>query len=169
MVNFFLMSCRFSAQSRGGADAASRFLKVNGATIAAMDISRIPLFAAMSKRMAWLSQRQTVLADNVANANTPGYAAKDLKDPDFRRLVPKPGAIQLAATQPNHIVQAPRAAAGTEVVTAPTDESIDGNGVSLEEQMMKVSTNASDFALVSSLYKDQIGLIKTALGVATSG
>ena len=37
-----------------------------------MDIGHIPLFAAFSKRMAWLTQRQTVLAENVANANTPG-------------------------------------------------------------------------------------------------
>jgi flagellar basal-body rod protein FlgB len=131
-----------------------------------MDISRIPLFAAMSKRMSWLTQRQTVLADNVANANTPGYLAKDLKEPEFRSLLPKSGGMQLAATQPNHIMQAARMDDG-QIVTPKTEETLDGNGVSLEEQMMKVSTNASDFALVSTLYKDQVNLIKTALGAPT--
>ena len=131
-----------------------------------MDISRIPLIAAMSKRMSWLTQRQTVLADNVANANTPGYLAKDLKEPEFRSLLPTSTGLQLAATRPNHIAPAPRNG-GAQVVTPKTEETLDGNGVSLEDQMMKVSTNASDFALVSTLYKDQVNLIKIALGVPT--
>jgi len=52
-----------------------------------MDIGHIPLFAAFSKRMAWLTARQTVLAENVANANTPGYMAKDLKELDFKNRI----------------------------------------------------------------------------------
>ena len=38
-----------------------------------MNLSDIPLFSMMSQRMEWLSQRQQLLAHNVANANTPGY------------------------------------------------------------------------------------------------
>jgi len=109
-----------------------------------MDLAHIPLFEALTKRMTWLTQRQTVLAENVANANTPGYAAKDLKEPDFKTLIGQGShGIQLAATQSGHI--APAAAQrdfGLSKVV--TEQSIDGNGVSIEEQMMKVSSNASD-------------------------
>jgi flagellar basal-body rod protein FlgB len=38
----------------------------------------------ISRRMDWLSQRQTVLSQNVANADTPNYQPRDLKTLDFR-------------------------------------------------------------------------------------
>ena len=55
-----------------------------------MDLSKIPIFEAIAKRMSWLGERQTVLAQNVANADTPGFAARDLKAPDFSRLMAQP-------------------------------------------------------------------------------
>src|SRR5579863_3802663 len=103
-----------------------------------MDIGRIPLFEALAKRMSWLTARQTVLAENVANANTPGYVPKDVKAPDFRSLVKQSsGVLQLAATQPGHFAPAVPDDGGAQIVTAPDDHSLDGNGVSLEAQMMK--------------------------------
>ena len=138
-----------------------------------MDIGHIPLFAAFSKRMAWLTQRQTVLAENVANANTPGYLAKDLKPLDFKSLVGNAsgtgnGLLRLAADQPGHIAPAGANNAAA-VVQVPDDRSLSGNGVSLESQMMKVSTNASEYALVTTLYKQNITMIKTVLGGGSSG
>ena len=133
-----------------------------------MDIGHVPLFAAFAKRMAWLTARQTVLAENVANANTPGYLAKDLKALDFKSLVggasgANGGPLRLAADQPGHI--APAVANNVAaVVRLPDDRSLSGNGVSLESQMMKVSTNASEYALVTTLYKQNIGMLKTVLG-----
>jgi flagellar basal-body rod protein FlgB len=134
-----------------------------------MDIGRIPLFEALSKRMAWLTQRQTVLAENVANANTPGYVAKDLKELDFGTVLGKTaGKLQLAATEPGHILS-PAQDSGAQVVTEADDHSLDGNGVSLEAQMMKVSTNAADYALVTTLYKQNVDLIKSVLGGGSGG
>ncbi|HXR85655.1 MAG TPA: flagellar basal body rod protein FlgB [Stellaceae bacterium] len=138
-----------------------------------MDIGHIPLFAAFSKRMAWLTARQTVLAQNVANANTPGYQAKDLKQLDFKSLVgggkgTTGGLLRLAADQPGHIAPALANTPAT-VVKVADDQSLDGNGVSLESQMMKVSTNASEYALVTTLYRQNISMIKTVLGGGSSG
>jgi flagellar basal-body rod protein FlgB len=131
-----------------------------------MDIGQIPLFAALSKRMSWLTARQTVLAENVANANTPGYVAKDLKELDFKSLIgkgPSGGALQLAADQPGHI--APSAMTSPAPVVQIADEhSLDGNGVSIEAQMMKVSTNAADYSVITAIYKQNISMIKIALG-----
>jgi len=136
-----------------------------------MDIGQIPLFSALSKRMSWLTARQTVLAENVANANTPGYIAKDLKDLDFKSLIgdgKTNGPVQLAATEPGHF--APMQPTNpAPVVQAADDHSLDGNGVSLEEQMMKVSTNAADYSLITTLYKQNISMIKTVLGGGGGG
>jgi flagellar basal-body rod protein FlgB len=131
-----------------------------------MDIGQIPLFSALSKRMSWLTARQTVLAENVANANTPGYVAKDLKELDFKSLIgngPTNGPLQLAATEPGHF--APMQSNNpAPVVQVTNDQSLDGNGVSIEDQMMKVSTNAADYSLITTLYKQNISMIKTVLG-----
>jgi flagellar basal-body rod protein FlgB len=129
-----------------------------------MDISSIPLFEAITRRMGWLTQRQTVLAENVSNVNTPGYLEKDLKEPDFRELVQKgASAVHLTATRPNHIVTRPGGAIDGTIDTT-TDRTLNGNGVSIEAQMMKVSQNAADYTLTTTLYKKHMSLIKMALG-----
>lgn len=129
-----------------------------------MDISRIPLFEAITRRMGWLSQRQTVLAENVANVNTPGYDEKDLKEPDFRDLVKGASqVVHMVATHPGHITTRPGGQLdGTIETTA--DRTLNGNGVSIEAQMMKVSENSSDYTLTTALYKKHMALIKMALG-----
>jgi flagellar basal-body rod protein FlgB len=129
-----------------------------------MDLTRIPLFEALAKKMAWLSDRQAVLAQNVANADTPGYTAHDLKPLDFKAMVDKAATkVSLTTTEPGHI--APAAAQGEFAQEKLKGEStLNGNRVSLEEEMMKVSQTANDYALTASLYKAQVGLIKTVLG-----
>ena len=52
-----------------------------------MDIRQIPLFSLLSNRMSWLSSRQSVLAENVSNADTPNYIARDLRPLDFAAIL----------------------------------------------------------------------------------
>ncbi len=131
-----------------------------------MDLSQIPLFAALSKRMAWLTERQTVLAQNVANADTPGYVAQELPEPDFRKYLAQSTAkVALATTQPGHLTVAQNVAG---IAAAVPDKSSDstGNGhhVLLEEQMMKVSQTANDYAVTATIYRANLGMLKTVLG-----
>ena len=131
-----------------------------------MDLSQIPLFAALSKRMAWLTERQTVLAQNVANADTPGYVGQDLPEPDFRKYLAQSTAkVALATTQPGHLTVAQNVAG---IAAAVPDKSSDstGNGhhVLLEEQMMKVSQTANDYAVTATIYRANLGMLKTVLG-----
>ena len=80
-----------------------------------MDFSKLSLFSAMTRRMAWLGQRQEVLAQNIANADTPGYAAQDLKEPTFRALLSGTNSrLAMAATAPGHIGGADSAKAAAE-------------------------------------------------------
>src|SRR5487761_1715476 len=91
-----------------------------------MDLSQVPLFAALSKRMAWLTERQTVLAQNVANADTPGYVAQDLPEPDFRKYLARSTA---KVAHDNALAAA--------VPQKPDNASGSGHPVSIEGQMMK--------------------------------
>lgn len=130
-----------------------------------MDLSRIPLFEALTKRMAWLGERQAVLAQNVANADTPGYVAKDVKQPNFAALVSNAShKLAIATTTPGHIVPLSATGAFQQVAQHGGERSPSGNAVQLEDQMMKISDTANDFALTTSLLRANIGLLKMALG-----
>ena len=134
-----------------------------------MDLSRIPLFAAITKRMGWLGERQAVLAENVANADTPGYASKDVKPLDFAKLVAGTAhRLPLATTQTRHIVPVSAEGAFEQVTDPASERSPNGNDVSIEDQMMKISDTNNDYALTTSLYKKQIGLLQMVLGRGSS-
>ena len=67
-----------------------------------MPISDIPILSMLRERMEWHQERQRVLAENVANADTSNYQAKDLAPPDFEREVSLT-SVSLATTEPGHI------------------------------------------------------------------
>ena len=134
-----------------------------------MDLSRIPLFAAITRRMGWLGERQAVLAQNVANADTPGYASKDMKPLDFAKLVGGTAhRLPLATTEAKHIVPVSAPSAFEQVADPASERSPNGNDVSIEDQMMKISDTNNDYALTTSLYKKQIGLLQMVLGRGSS-
>jgi flagellar basal-body rod protein FlgB len=138
-----------------------------------MDFSKIPLFSAMTRRMAWLGQRQQVLAQNIANVDTPGYTAQDLKEPSFNDLLQGGGAgsgagsvggrLPMVTTAANHIGGGDSARLAAER-TPDSERKTSGNSVVLEDQMMKVSKTVMDFQLTTNLYRKHLNMIKTALG-----
>ena len=48
-----------------------------------MAITDIPILSMLRTRLQWSQERQRVLAENVANADTPNYRARDLAPPKF--------------------------------------------------------------------------------------
>ena len=130
-----------------------------------MPISDLPIFSMLRTRMNWHQERQRLLAENVANADTPNYRARDLSPPDFGRQVQEPnGQLTLALTSPGHIAgsnDAGRFAARTQ---NKYDVRPAGNAVSLEDEMMKVAANQMDYQAAVSLYSRSMGLIRTAIG-----
>lgn len=125
-----------------------------------MDLSQVPLFKAMAQKLAWLGGRQTVLSENVANLNTPGFRPSDLKPIDFAKLLSgeQVGPLKLVATSPGHISTPASGDKGDQ-------QKVEVAGpVQVEDQMMKVSDTATQYAFTTSLYQKQIALIKEALG-----
>src|SRR5262245_53224629 len=111
-----------------------------------MDLNRLPLFSLLAQKMNWLGERQKVLAQNVANADTPGYAPVDLKAFDFRAAARAAGAaagggaapIAPAASDPRHLAAA-SSGNSTQVRSRATETTLSGNGVSLDSELMKAS------------------------------
>mgnify|MGYP003352205521 CR=1 FL=1 len=138
-----------------------------GAARHGMDLDKIPFFTLINRRLAWLSQRQDVLADNVANASTPGYKARDVKEVSFAELLggaTRNRTVQLASTQAGHLGASARATPFTVIDDPAAKPTFNGNAVDMENEMMKVSKTGIDYQFAVNLYKKQIGFIKTALG-----
>ncbi len=129
-----------------------------------MPISQIPIFSMLRTRLQWHQERQRLLAENVANANTPRFKPSDLAPPEFNRG----GAIRpvaVAQTNPGHLSGSSATGGQFQLERSNQFEVRPaGNGVSLEDEMLKVAANQMDFQAATALYSRGLGLIKTALG-----
>jgi flagellar basal-body rod protein FlgB len=131
-----------------------------------MPIADIPILSMLRTRMQWHQERQRILAENVANADTPNYQALDLTPPDFGHTL-HVASLDLERTDPNHLV-----AQGTSGLDFASNSNTRyevrprGNAVSLEDEMLKVADNQMDYEAVSSLYTRSLSLIKIAIGKA---
>jgi flagellar basal-body rod protein FlgB len=108
------------------------------------------VFGLAEKRLAWIGQRQAVLAQNIANANTPGYAARDVKP--FSEVLA--GQAQQTGSTDNP-AGVDRTASG---------RSINGNAVALDEQLEKIAETDTAHQLATNLYKKYVSLFRTAIG-----
>jgi flagellar basal-body rod protein FlgB len=132
---------------------------------APMPISDIPIFSMLRTRMQWHQERQKVLAENVANADTPKFKPHDLVPLNFDREAPQGGTqLQLALTSPSHLSSPAAAGAFGSKVNSKYDVKPAGNAVNLEDEMIKVAANQMDYQAATSLYSRSMGLIRTAIG-----
>lgn len=129
-----------------------------------MDLPDMPLLSVLRQKMTWLSQRQDLLSQNVANADTPNYVARDLKPVDFSQALQDSTSSHLMTTNARHIAITPSSAAGFEDMAAPGEASPNGNAVSLEQEMIKVSDTQAQFQAATNLYAKAMSMMKTAIG-----
>jgi flagellar basal-body rod protein FlgB len=126
-----------------------------------MGIADIPILAMLRTRMQWHQQRQQVLAQNVANADTPNYRPLELVEPKFQVADAGSAPMRLARDDPGQLPGLADAStfAGNrqqyEVRPA-------GNAVSLEDEMLKVAANQMDYQAATQLYTHSLSLLKLA-------
>ena len=140
-----------------------------------MDFAQTPLLDAIENRMRWLNKNQELLSQNIANADTPGYVGRRLKGQDFRGLLQATGGdgqqiagprpVRLAALSAAHIPQGGVGSGGFDQKDGQTiEETIDGNDVVLEDELMRVGQNQLDYGLMTSLYRKHQDIMRIALG-----
>ena len=120
-------------------------------------------------RLEWAQARQRVLAENVANADTPNFRPHDLVPPKFAAPTEVAASsvppVTLVRTEAGHLAgfgmndAGFRSTASGDYNAQPT-----GNAVNLEQEMMKVAANTMDYQAVTALYTRSLNLLKTALG-----
>jgi flagellar basal-body rod protein FlgB len=128
-----------------------------------MPLTDIPILSMLRDRMEWHQERQRVLAENVANADTSNYQAKDIAPPNFQREL-SAARLSLATTDPGHIAAHGGGSQFEPASGARYEVRPRGNSVTHEDEMMKVASNQMDFEAVASLYSRSLALIKLAIG-----
>jgi flagellar basal-body rod protein FlgB len=138
-----------------------------------MSIDSLPIFSVIRDRLGWLNARQRVIAENVANADTPGYVARDLAQPSrFQRMLGggqgsaqggAQGGVQVARTQAGHIAPAAPRTAAYGTVSAPDSETtLDGNSVVVEEQMLRMAESRMAYDAAISFYQKSLSMLRMA-------
>ncbi|SEI78299.1 flagellar basal-body rod protein FlgB [Sphingomonas sp. OV641] len=131
------------------------------------------LIAGIGREMKHLAERQRVIAQNIANSETPGFKAREVEAPDFGALLQQTGCSSgVRIGRPTVSITGGMAAlgarspAGSHVIMDKdvSETKPDGNNVTLEDQLLKMGQLQADFAAMTNLYRKQQGLLKAALG-----
>jgi flagellar basal-body rod protein FlgB len=133
-----------------------------------VNFADVPLFGMLKERMSWLNARQNVLSQNVANADAPGYTAKDIKPLNFEQMLKQstPSAFNtdLMTTDPRHISVSKDQSGFDQSDTPDAQATSTGNSVSLEEEMIKVADTQAQYQAATNIYSKAIGMFRTAIG-----
>ena len=121
--------------------------------------SGIGLFDLAQARLNWVDRRQQVLTQNIANADTPGYKPLDVT-PFAQTLQSVLAPVQ---TNPAHLAGSAASSLSAKA-GATADVAVDGNAVSVTDQLAKVADTSDTQALVENLYTKYMGFFMTALG-----
>ncbi len=117
------------------------------------------LFGLLERKLDWIDSRQRVLAQNISNADTPGYQARDVAP--FAAMMDQ-FEVSPVRTSPLHLAGLVQGTATRRAV--PGERAPDGNAVGLEDQLTKVADDEGAQAVTSNLWKTYMGMFMTALG-----
>ncbi len=137
-----------------------------------MDVTDSPFFAVLKANLDHLGQRQKVIAENIANATTPGYMARDTNEKAFGQALGAylknnaGGKLTMASSEAGHLGGArglsdPKVTAKI-VSSADSETTIDGNAVVLEDQMLKQNETRAAYETSIALYQKGLSLLRLA-------
>ena len=129
-----------------------------------MDIGNLTLFSMLRRNLDFQSQRQQVIAENIANADTPGYRPNDL--PTFAEVLEDSGMGRLAPVQTNsrHLSGGVAGVAHAQGMDDIYEASPSGNEVVLEQQLIALNEISANHQLSLRLIERHLGMVRTALG-----
>jgi flagellar basal-body rod protein FlgB len=111
----------------------------------------VSLFDLAAQQARWLSVRQSAVAGNIANVNTPGYRAADVEP--FEKVLDST-SVAMKATDPRHISAG---VGGTDIAVRREEDGATAmpseNSVALETEMMKAGEVRRAFELNTAIVK----------------
>lgn len=121
----------------------------------------ISIFKIANAMAVHAGQKQALISQNVANADTPGYMARDL--PDFKSLYRPDDAQVQRATRADHLNGAVAGAGMATPVDRPGTASPDGNTVSVEEEMLSAVDAGRQHERALAIYKSALNVLHATL------
>ncbi len=114
-------------------------------------MSDVYLTKLASQRIGYLSTRQSLIAGNVANVNTPSFRAQDLKP--FAATLQET-ALTMSATNPAHLTPAAQGLDAPRIVEGDAaDATVSGNSVDIESEMVKLGETSRDYSEATGIQK----------------
>jgi flagellar basal-body rod protein FlgB len=131
-----------------------------------LNLADTSFFGLLRSRLDQLSERQRLIAENIANASTPGYRPRDLDMTGFERMLAQQAQASggaLTMTRTNALHMSPGGSAEPRVITRDDSETtMDGNAVVLEDQMARAAETRMSFETGVALYQKGLQLIRLA-------
>ncbi len=115
-------------------------------------------FSVLHKILQATGARQKLLASNVANAETPGYKARDIK---FGSFLGK--ALKLATTKPNHVNNQNNGGIDGTIVEKKNPAWGDGNNVELNTEVAKMQENMLTHNAAIKILNSKIKMFRSAI------
>lgn len=135
----------------------------------------IALFNGISQRMGHLTVQQRIISQNISQADTPNYKAREVSQPNFKRTMsrymgdlslsgPKQ-KVPIGQTSPGHMIK--KMHVGRKDKGEESRETYEvkpsKNAVVIEEQMMKSSKTAMNYELMTNLYRKHHSMLRRAM------
>jgi flagellar basal-body rod protein FlgB len=134
-----------------------------------MDLANAPYFALLKSRLSALAERQKLVAENIANASTPGFRPRDLDMKAFNaamqtaaQSVGVSGGLSVQRTQPGHMSPGGGGGSVARVPQVDAETTLDGNAVVLEDQMMRAAETRVAYETGLALYQKGLQLVRMA-------
>ncbi len=135
-----------------------------------MTTKNLTVIDATIQGMKHAEMRNTVIAKNIANADTAGYKAQDIKALDFKSILKNTsstGSISAATTNSKHLTSGGGSSLSGKVIARDVKDTYEvsptGNSVVLEEQLMNMQENFIDHRLYSTIYKRQMQMLERSI------
>jgi flagellar basal-body rod protein FlgB len=118
----------------------------------------------LSKVLDLRSEKAQVIAANIANAETPGYSPARFEfEKELAAAIDQGSALRMATSHAGHISLGAGSfhAVSGKIVIEPAQTAIgDGNGVSVDQEMLDLSENALLYETATALYKKKTTMLK---------
>ena len=124
-----------------------------------------PIIGALNTSLNLRQANESVIASNIANADTPGYKAKTMEfETALREALNPNGDLQPAAEEIGHLSPKETDPVHPEVYDDPNGvESLDGNTVDRASEMAKMAENQLMYDASAEVLKRKLGMLKYAI------
>lgn len=122
----------------------------------------LELFQTAGAMARHAGSRQAVVAQNVANADTPHFRALEM--PSFQETYKRNGAVGMNATRPGHLHGGDATATQVKVTESRSEPAPNGNSVSVEDEMLHAVAVSREHNRALAIYRHGMTVLRSAIG-----